>query len=283
MGWNRNLKIDTLRLGLYEAGHCRLSREWNYPRLASPFSRIYLIEEGEAVIRHSGLTHHLKKGDLHLVPCHVTADYQCPDFQTQYFVGFTTKLEIGADLFALRRCDPTLKADGTHWEIFKRLVGLLEPLAGGYGRLAHVEIPLAVSVEVRGLVLQLAAAFLRTAHEPTDVELEREGRFAPILQFVDENLQRDIALETLAELAGLTPTYFSDLFVKTIGVRPVEFINRRRIERAQLLLGSTRMTVQEVADAVGINSSAYFSRLFHRVAGIPPRRYRQLLLGEESP
>lgn len=276
---DNHINIETIRLGLYEAGHEKLSREWNYKRLQSPFSRIYLIEEGEAWIKHSGQLHKLKAGDLHMVPCHVTADYQCPESHAQYFVGFTMKLETGSDLFAIRRCDHTIKAADGHRATFERLAGLAEPLTRDFGRFAGVELPIAVEVEIRGLVLQLAAAFLQTAHEPSESDLEREGRFAPILQYVDENLERDITLETLAELSGLTPTYFSDLFSKTLGVRPVEFVNRRRIQRAQLLLGSTDMTIQEIADAVGIHSAAYFSRLFHRIAGMPPRRYRKLLSG----
>ncbi len=273
----RQLNVESIRLGLFEAGHVRLTREWNYKRVSSPFSRIYLVEEGEALIRHSGLEHRLKAGDLHLIPCHVTADYRCPSAHSQYFVGFTMRLETGNDLFAIRRCDPTLRATAEHLALFTRLAEIVQPLTGRYGRLANVRFTLAQEVELRGLVLQLAAAFLETIHEPSAIELEREGRFAPILQFIDENLQRDMALETLADLAGLTPAYFSDLFCKTLGVRPVEFINRRRIERAQLLLGSTDLTVQEIANAVGIHSTSYLSRLFHRIAGISPTRYRRLL------
>lgn len=280
MSANTNqVSVESIRIGLHESGYTRLGREWNYKRLSSPFSRIYLIEEGEAVIRHSGQIHHLKAGTLHLVPCHVTADYSCPESHTQYFAGFTMKLESGSDLFAVRRCDPTLPATENHVSIFRRICELIQPMTGRFGRLSNVQLPLAHAVEIRGLVMQLAAAFLETVHEPTDAELELEGRFTPILQFIDENLRRDIALETLAELAGLTPSYFSDLFHNTLGVRPVEFINRRRIERAQLMLASSDRNIQEIADAVGINSATYFSRLFHRVTGMSPSRYRRLLLG----
>ncbi len=270
--------IDTLRINLFEAGHCKLNRSWNYKRLASPFSRIYLIEEGEAVVRHSGETHTLHAGDLHLVPCYVTADYSCPNFHTQYYVGFAMRLDTGIDLFSANRCELTLKADDFHYRIFRQMTDLLTPFADEHGRLLHAEIPLATAIESRGLLLQIASTFLKQAIEPTELEKERLGRFAPVLQFIEENIRRDISLETLAELSGLTPTYFSDLFFKTLGCRPVEFMNRRRIERAQLLLSSTDLTVQEISYEVGINSAAYFSRLFHKVAGVPPRRYRKLLL-----
>jgi hypothetical protein len=89
---NSALNIESLQMNLFEAGHAELAREWNYKRLSSPFSRIYLIEQGEAVIRHSGREHRLQAGDLHLIPCHVTADYVCLKRHVQYFVGFTMKL-----------------------------------------------------------------------------------------------------------------------------------------------------------------------------------------------
>ncbi|MDF7822392.1 AraC family transcriptional regulator [Pontiellaceae bacterium B12227] len=274
---SEQLHVESLRLSIYEAGYSRLSREWNYPRLSSPFSRIYLIEEGEAVIRHSGKEHRLTAGDLHLVPCYVTADYRCPEVHAQFFAGFTLRTETGSDLFSLLRCHSTLAASEVNYTQFRRLIELLEPLAKSYGRLSGVEVPLAVNIEARGIVLQLASAFLRSVHEPSEEGIGLEGRFAPILQYINENLRREISLETLAELAGLTPTYFSDLFFKVMDVRPVEFINRKRIERAQLLLGSTDLNIQEVASEVGINSSAYFSRLFNRITGTSPRYYRKML------
>ncbi len=256
-----------------------LLSSWNYPRLSSPFSRIYLIEEGEAIVRHSGEEHHLKAGDLHLVPCHVTADYSCPKRQVQYFVGFSMRLTEGSDLFAVRRCDLTLKASDLHYTIFNQLIEITNQVATKTGRLNEFEMSLSQKIAARGLVMQLASSFLETVHNLSEYEIEMEGRFAPILQFIDDNLRRDISLETLADLAGLTPTYFSDLFSKTLEIRPIEFVNRRRIERAQLLLCSTDLTIQEVAEEVGINSPTYFSRLFLKITGVAPRSYRKLILG----
>ncbi|QBG46824.1 AraC family transcriptional regulator [Verrucomicrobia bacterium S94] len=277
MKTSEDLHIESLRLSLFEAGCSRLSREWNYPRVSSPFSRIFLITEGEAVIRHSGREHRLQAGDLHLVPCFVTADYFCPESHIQYFVGFTLRTGTGTDLFSLRSCKPTLQASGHHVLLFQRLIELLEPHTEPYGRLANAAVPLAVNIESRGIVLQIASSFLQYSHKPTLMEKEQEGRFAPVLQYIDENMQRDIPLETLADLTGLTPTYFSDLFFRIMNVRPVEFINRKRIERAQLMLGSTDLTIQEIAADCGIHSSAYFSRLFSKITGVSPRSYRKML------
>jgi len=54
----------------------------------------------------------------------------------------------------------------------------------------------------------------------------------------------------------------------------LDYLARRRIERAQYLLLSSHSSVKEIAGAVGIPDPAYFSRLFSRLCGKPPTEYR---------
>ena len=81
-------------------------------------------------------------------------------------------------------------------------------------------------------------------------------------------------LADLARTAGLHPTYFSDQFKKIVGVRPLEYLMRRRIERAQYLLLTSHASVKEIASAVGISDPAYFSRVFTRLCRVAPSEYR---------
>lgn len=240
--------------------------------MVSPFSRIYLIDDGEAIVRYSGKEFRLTPGMLHLIPCHVHFELSCPAIHCQFHVGFIARLVTGVDLFDLYRCEPILQASADDYKTFKRLCALYEPASDPFGRLSQA-LPVSETVEARGLLMQLMVRFLRTASEPEP----EDGRFSPVLTYIDENLHRDITLQNLADLIGLVPTYFSDLFHKTVGVRPMELLNRRRIERAQLLLASTNLPIQEVADQVGVRSPEYFSRLFRRFSGVSPRHYRRLL------
>jgi len=56
---------------------------------------------------------------------------------------------------------------------------------------------------------------------------------------------------------------------------PLEFINRRRIEKAQSLLMSGSCTVEQACAAVGFMSTSHFTRLFKRMVGVSPGRYRK--------
>lgn len=260
-------QIELIRPHIIETGHCPLDQRWNYKRVISPFSRIYLIEAGEAIVRHSGKEFRLKAGDLHLIPCHVYADYECPRAHTQFHVSFFARLNTGVDLFDIYRCQSTLNATDIDYTIFRRLCSLAETK----------ELRLADSVEARGLLLILISRFLRTTKEAEPAGVLQDDRFSTVLVYMDENLHRDITLQNLADLTGLVPTYFSDQFQKIIGIRPIELLNKRRIERAQLLLSTTDLAIQEIAEKVGVRNPAYFSRLFLNLSGVSARRYRQLL------
>ncbi|MGD1946437.1 MAG: helix-turn-helix domain-containing protein [Croceivirga sp.] len=59
------------------------------------------------------------------------------------------------------------------------------------------------------------------------------------------------------------------------GVRPNRFIQMKRIERAQLLLLTTNDTLEVIAEKVGLNNFSYFSRIFKKITGITPGKYRK--------
>ena len=68
--------------------------------------------------------------------------------------------------------------------------------------------------------------------------------------------------------------YLSRRFKQEVGVTLTEYVNQKRIERAEALLKVTELPVSEVAAAVGILDGNYFSRLFRKQTGMSPSKYR---------
>ena len=98
-------------------------------------------------------------------------------------------------------------------------------------------------------------------------------RFKPLFKYIEEHLTEDLSLADLAKVANLHPTYFSDLFHKTVGIRPIEFLHRRKVERAQILMLAHGTSVKETAYHLGFSDPAYFSRLFRKYTGMSPSEY----------
>ncbi|AWW43134.1 hypothetical protein DN051_41715 (plasmid) [Streptomyces cadmiisoli] len=127
---------------------------------------------------------------------------------------------------------------------------------------------------IRGLLLVLFTALLRRAgRRPNGGPLSSSARHA-IEDYVDTTIAERPRVSDLARVAGLSPDYFTRVFRRTFGMPPREWIVRRRIQRAALLLDQADRSVAQVAAALGYTDSFLFSRQFKAVMGVAPQNYR---------
>ncbi|WP_337912840.1 response regulator transcription factor [Cohnella zeiphila] len=95
-----------------------------------------------------------------------------------------------------------------------------------------------------------------------------------IADFIGERLQESWTVKQLAEQFGLNASYLSVLFKREMGKTISEFVQETRIQRAIQLLQDPNIKVYEVADRVGIQTTAYFTYLFKKLVGSTPQEYR---------
>jgi transcriptional regulator GlxA family with amidase domain len=95
------------------------------------------------------------------------------------------------------------------------------------------------------------------------------------ISFIQVNLHRNLTVLDLAKRANQHPDYFSRVFFRYTGIRPLAYIHEKRIERAQYLLTTTNMSYAEVAAGVGFENVPHFSRLFKKVTSLTPGQYRK--------
>ena len=92
--------------------------------------------------------------------------------------------------------------------------------------------------------------------------------------YINQNLQKDLSLDTVATYMHFNAKYFSRLFKELSGMTLSEYIVQLRIEKAAALLVSTEDSVELIAETVGYRSASYLSRKFHDYFGCTPREYR---------
>ena len=80
----------------------------------------------------------------------------------------------------------------------------------------------------------------------------------------------------MSSAAGFSSSYFSTLFRKETGKNFLEYLMDVRIEEAKTLLRESRMTIEAVAKAVGVNDYKRFSKTFKKTTGSSPKEYRNL-------
>lgn len=95
------------------------------------------------------------------------------------------------------------------------------------------------------------------------------------IRYIGEHLGEHLTLKEIADVACMTPTYFSSVFKRLNGVSPWEYITIKRVERAIEMLKTTDMTKLEIAERCGFTSSSNFYKAFYHVTGTRPGEYQQ--------
>ena len=96
------------------------------------------------------------------------------------------------------------------------------------------------------------------------------------MQFIDKNLSGTIRIEEVAAVARLSVGHFSKAFRADFGVSPYGFVIRRRIERAKEMMLVTKQPLASIALSCGLVDQAHLTRLFRRLVGVTPARWRRL-------
>ncbi len=124
------------------------------------------------------------------------------------------------------------------------------------------------------------AAWLRKTLEHVFSTIEMQEDFTPplllgkALDFMRENLHRDISRDEVARHAGISPSHFSRLLKERTGRSFTELLRQCRVDLACELLKGTDKTLAEIADACGFCDQAYFTRVFQDVKGVRPKQFR---------
>jgi AraC-like DNA-binding protein len=280
--------LNALDLKVLAVQRTEAGRWWNFKNVISPFSRLWLILAGRATVRHHGRRFSLRPGQLHLVPAFTVHDCSCERYFDHYHLHFSARLPTGLDLFSLLDCECQMATPAGALALFKRLESIyperklpcFDPGREEYKRypaLAEADGPSGGALEgfeARGVLTLLMSEFLKSARQHEGVHARVTRQFLAVQEFIHVQMRQKIALPDLARVVKLNPTYFSDQFKRVVGVRPLDYLVRRRMERAQYLLLTSPDSVKSIADAVGIGDPAYFSRVFTRHCGATPSEYR---------
>lgn len=95
------------------------------------------------------------------------------------------------------------------------------------------------------------------------------------ITYIQAHLPEKLSVEDISANAGYSASYFSHMFAEETGMSPYQFVVKSRVEHAQQLLKTTRLTVQEIAFQCGFNSAANFCYTFRRLTGTSPHEYRK--------
>ena len=106
-------------------------------------------------------------------------------------------------------------------------------------------------------------------------DYRRVMQLKQVVDYIEKNLSRQIALEDLSGAVSMSPRYFCRFFSEMTHQTPMDYLNRQRIEQACIKLTTTDASVTEIAYDTGFNDLSYFIRIFRKYKGTSPGRYRR--------
>ena len=126
-------------------------------------------------------------------------------------------------------------------------------------------------VESRGIVYQLMARFLKDAQPKAEIN---DDRIQKVLSYIRKNIYKTIDIDSLAALSCLSKDHFIRLFRKEVNNTPLQYINQKKIEKAQLILITDSMPIKNISYLLAYEDHSYFNRLFKKLTGVTPQQYR---------
>lgn len=270
---------------LLNVGIAKHHGDWNFKDISSPFTRIHYVKSGSAKIIKGGKSIELKPGHMYITPSYTSHSYENEGEFVTYYIHIyfeSSSTPFSPDRFQMPdeiECKPQLE------ELFIRLCelhpdkSLSEYDPNRYENSTNMmsnsgESSLSASLETKGILMILLSKCLEGVVQKN---LILDKRIESVLSHINRNIESAFNIDELSLIAGLSKDHFIRLFDKETGSTPLQYINRKKIEEAQLrIVLNEDKSIKDIGFELGFDSPQYFNRVFKKICGESPRKYREI-------
>jgi AraC family transcriptional regulator of arabinose operon len=108
-------------------------------------------------------------------------------------------------------------------------------------------------------------------------ELSSGNRFAYVVEYINNHLTEKLNIDALSQMAFMSKASFFRAFRHELGISPVDYIIKERIQLAKQLMSNPYNSISEACFKAGFNNLNYFSRAFKKTEGITPSLFKSYL------
>lgn len=282
-----NLQVEQMHPLVLNVGLAVHNADWNWKNVNSLFTRLYYVTEGSAQIELPDGIYTLSPKHMYFIPAFTIHTNICKSNFVHYYLHIYEDHYSDNDWLDHWKFPVEIEATDLDLALFKRLceinphMTLQKSDPTTYDNnptlmqnlIKNRQRAFCDKVESRGIVFQLLSRFFKQGQSKIEME---DNRIAKTVLYIRKHLNEAIELEKLAEISCLSKDHFIRLFKKELGTTPLQYINQKKIEKAQLLLITEELAVKEIAFQLAFDDYSYFNRLFKKTTGVTPQEYRRL-------
>jgi len=278
-------KQEELKLILLNVGFAEHHADWNWEKISSPFFRIYLIAKGQATVILNNIEYLLLPGKLYLIPPYTTHTDRNDCYFSIFYIHIFEDLRNNISMFDQMLFPVQINASYLDELLIKRLHEI-NPLSNlkkydpsSYDNpinlmqsiVENTHVPISTQIETNGILFQLFSKFLLLAQQR---DINKDTRILKVLHYIYKNIDSKISIKELSALCYMSDDHFIRLFKKELKTTPINYINKKKIEKAQLMLLIKNIAIKDIAYSLSFENVSYFNRIFKLTIGKTPKEYK---------
>lgn len=222
---------------------------------------LFITYEGKGTLTVIDNNYELHAGTFFFVQKDISSMYKCKNEDWKfYFLDFSSIGIPGSLQLPIFKVVSTGKI-AEALQLCERLIDILIAQPLGYEYSANI---------------LLQEIFLLFAREQSVSANSRHTEINKILIYIHRNMDKQIRIEDLIELSGLSRTSFFTRFRSTTGLSPSNYMLKLKLESAKVSLETTNLTVKEIAANLNFYDEFHFSKLYKKNFGMSPRESRKI-------
>lgn len=250
--------LESINMEILESGDVCLGTWWKADKIASPFTRVYMVTDGIGYLEFNGETITMTEGNIYVIPAGMLFSYHCNDGFRKVYFHLSIRLKNGYDIFeGINKCFSFSDTDTA--SLIKNSL-----TADSVTKIIQIK------AHLYSLVYQCIAY-------EKNLKIERYSDFiSEILDFIDQNLSAQLTVEEISNRLFTSPTKVRKAFKKEIGISIGKHIDNRLMIKAESEVRQGNLPISEISKSLGFCDQFYFSRCFSQKYGIPPLHYRKI-------
>lgn len=260
-------------------------KEWDCSKMAFPFWRLYYNSIGNASVNYKGITTKLTSDKILIIPPNTSYSSSLKGCSG----GNINESIVGKKITSLNQLNDNNISDHLfiHFNLGKSF-DLLEP--GVYtfsvnGKESLLEEIKRYCIEGENqfnfptcaVINSLILILLKEIPLNNWNISKLDNRVANAVYYIETHLEEQLSNQTLANMANMVTNSFARLFRENTGLSIQQYIKKKRIDKALILLHHSVISIDDMASQCGFSDRFHFSKVFKELMGMSPVAYRKQL------